>query len=152
MHPVLCNGESPPTEWRRTRPIGRRLCPGCRGTLCVTRSSSTSMSKALPDGTLPFRVHLIRIPGRKSSPTLRLLLVEATSGQAVYEGFGSWSKCMRWIVQLSIIGIPRDELAAVRKRLDRNRLVTMNDQVWASLVELESLGLHRADSQVVTRL
>ncbi len=103
------------------------------------------MTKAPPQGPLPFRVHLIRIHGR--SPTLRFLLVEATSAQAVYEGFASWSKCMRWMVQLSKAGIAGKELAAARKRLDQNLLVTISDEVWASVEELESLGLHRADTK-----
>jgi hypothetical protein len=104
------------------------------------------MSNVLPVIKLPFRVHLIRMHGRKSRPTLRVLLVEATSAQAVYEGFGSWSKCTRWINQLSSIGISRDELTLARKLLDQNRLVTVKDEVQASPDELNSLGLHRADS------
>jgi hypothetical protein len=103
------------------------------------------MSKAHPAATLPFRVHLIRVHGSKNNPTLRVLLVEVTSAQTVYEGFGSWSKCMRWINQLSNFGILRDELVAVRKLLGQERLVTMKDEVRASLDELGALGLHRAD-------
>ena len=104
------------------------------------------MSKALPMMKLPFRVHLIRMYGRKSNPTLRVLLVEVTSAQAVYEGFGSWAKCTRWIHRLSEAGISRGELALIRKLLDQNRLVTTKDEVRASPDELMSLGLHRADS------
>jgi hypothetical protein len=103
------------------------------------------MSKALPAAAFPFRVHLIRIHGNKDNPTLRVLLVEATNAQAVYEGFGSWSECMRWISQLSNITILRSELAIVRKLLDQERMVTMKNEVRASGDELESLGLHRAD-------
>ena len=94
---------------------------------------------------LSFRVHLIRIDGRKGKLAVRVMLVETTSAQAVYEGFGSWSKCRRWINQLSSIGISRYELAAVRKLLDRKRLATIKE-VRASLYDLEALGLHRADS------
>ncbi len=104
------------------------------------------MSKALPVDTLQFRVHLIRVHGRPRTPSLRVILVETTSAQAVYEGFGSWSKCMRWIGELSSIGIRGDELALVRKLLDQERLVTMKDEVRASLDTLELLGLHRVDS------
>ena len=94
---------------------------------------------------LSFRIHLIRIHGRKNSLTVRVMLVETTSAQAVYEGFGSWSKCRRWINQLSSIGISRYELAAVRKLLDQKRLATIKE-VQASLYDIEALGLHRADS------
>ena len=94
---------------------------------------------------LPFRIHLIRVPGRKGSVTVRVLLVETTSAQAVYEGFVSWSKCRRWINQLSSIRISRYELAVIQKLLDRKRLATIKE-VEASLYDLEALGLHRADS------
>ena len=94
---------------------------------------------------LPFRIHLIRVQGRKGSVTVRVLLVETTSAQAVYEGLGSWSKCRRWINQLSSIDISRNELAVIRKLLDQKRLATIKE-VQASLCDLEALGLHRADS------
>jgi hypothetical protein len=94
---------------------------------------------------LPFRIHLIRVHGRKGNLTVRVLLVETTSAQAVYEGFASWSKCRRWIKQLSNIGTSGYELAAVRKLLDQKRLATIKE-VQASLYDLEALGLHRADS------
>lgn len=96
--------------------------------------------------TLQFRVHLIRMHGDPINPTLRVILVEAASAQAVYEGFGPWPECMRWIGALATIGVSGDELANVRQLLDQNRLVTMKDQVRASMDALESLGLHRADS------
>jgi hypothetical protein len=94
---------------------------------------------------LPFRIHLIRVHGRKGCITVRVLLVETTSAKAVYEGFASWSKCRRWINQLSSIGISRYELAVIRKLLDQKRLATIKE-VEASLYDLEALGLQRADS------
>jgi hypothetical protein len=94
---------------------------------------------------LPFRIHLIGIHGRKGRLTVRVLLVEITSAQAVYEGFGSWSKCSRWINQLSSIGISKGELTVVRKLLDQKKLATIKE-VRASRHDLEALGLHRADS------
>ncbi len=104
------------------------------------------MSKALPVTTLPFRVHLIRVHGQQSIPSLRVILVEAKSAKAVYEGFGSWPECMGWIRELSSFGISGDELINVQKLLDQERLVTMKDEVRASLDTLESLGFHRVDS------
>jgi hypothetical protein len=104
------------------------------------------MSKALPLDTLLFRVHLIRVHGSQSNPTLRLILVESKSAQPVYEGFGSWMQCMRWIGELSGTGIRGDELAPVRRLLDKQRLVTMKDEVRASMNALEALGLNRVDS------
>jgi hypothetical protein len=103
------------------------------------------MSNAFPVVKLPFRVHLIRIQGRKGNLTVRVLLVETTSAQAVYEGFGSWPKCRRWINQLSTVRVSKDELAVVQKLLDRKQLATIKE-VRASLHDLELLGLHRADS------
>ena len=92
--------------------------------------------------TLPFRAHLFRIHGDK---TVRILLVETTSAQAVYEGFGPWSKCRRWIKRLAPSGVSKDELAIVRKLLDRKQLATIRN-VRASVHDLEALGFHRADS------
>jgi len=106
----------------------------------------STMSKSRSAVTHQFRVHLIRLHGHQSSPTLRVILVEATSAQAVYEGFGPWPECMRWIGELTSCGISGDELVLVQQLLDQKRLVTMKDEVRASLDALESLGLHRADS------
>lgn len=93
---------------------------------------------------LPFRIHLIRMYERKGTLTVRVMLVETTGAQAVYEGFGSWTKCRRWINQLSSIRISRYELAVIRKLLDQKRLATIRE-VHASLYDLEALGLQRAD-------
>ena len=94
---------------------------------------------------LSFRVHLIRVYGRKRDHTVRVLLVETTSVQAVYEGFASLSKCMRWINRLSAKSITKDELRAVLKLLERKKLATIQD-ILASPHDLESLGLLRADT------
>lgn len=95
---------------------------------------------------LPFRIHLIRMhERRKGSLTVRVMFVEIASAQAVYEGFGSWSKCTRWINQLSSIRVSRSELAVVRKLLDRKQLATIKE-VQASAGELEAIGLCRVDS------
>jgi hypothetical protein len=91
-----------------------------------------------------FRVHLIWMSGPESDPTVRVLLV-GTGGRAAYDGVGSWSKCRSWFGQLSSIVISGDELAAIQKTLVRNQFVTIQE-VHASLRDLESLGVRRADS------
>jgi hypothetical protein len=98
-------------------------------------------------GTLLFRVYLIRMHGSENAPTLRLILVEAANTHAVYEGFGSWPECVRWISRLSNMDVFRDDLAAVRRLLDQKRLVTIKSEVRASVDAIESLGLHRVDIQ-----
>lgn len=93
---------------------------------------------------LRFRVHLIRMHGRDRRFAVRILLVETSNAKAVYEGLGSWTKCVRWIRCLSTIRISGEELTLVRKRLDQKCLATIQE-VRASPSEIESLGLHRAD-------
>jgi hypothetical protein len=77
--------------------------------------------------------------GPKSEPTVRILLVETEGAQAVYEGFGSWSQCERLIVQISGCEISGGQLAAVKKRLELNRLASIQG-VLASLQTLDSVG------------
>jgi hypothetical protein len=103
------------------------------------------MNKSRSVAKLRFRVHLIGMHESDRGLTIRVLLVETSSAKAVYEGLGSWSKCRRWITRLSTIHLSGEELAVVRKRLDRKRLATIQE-VRASPRELESLGLRRADS------
>jgi hypothetical protein len=93
---------------------------------------------------LSFRVHLIREHGRKRDLSVRVLLIENTNVQSVYEGFVSWALCMRWIDRLSAMGVSEVELAAVLKSLERKRLATIS-YVQASPHDLESLGIYRAD-------
>jgi hypothetical protein len=91
-----------------------------------------------------FRVHFIRTPGRKCDLSIRVLVVETADVQAVYEGFISWTTCRRWIDRLESMGIPAEELEVVRRLLDRRKLATIQS-VRASPLELEPLGLQRAD-------
>jgi hypothetical protein len=51
------------------------------------------MNDALPTNRLSFRVHFIRIIGPEPDPTVRVLLVETSKAQTIYEGFGTWSQC-----------------------------------------------------------
>jgi len=102
------------------------------------------MNDALPTDRLSFRVHFMRIKGPESDPTVRVLLVETTKAQAVYEGSGTWSECRRWVTQISECAIFGDQFVAVEKRLELNRLATI-EEMQVSLYDLESVGFHRAD-------
>jgi len=90
-------------------------------------------------------MHFIRMHGPESDPTVRVLLVETTRARAVFEGFGSWSQCKLWVMQISEFAISANQLAAIHKRLELKRLATINE-VRASLRDLDSVGLRRADS------
>jgi hypothetical protein len=103
------------------------------------------MDSALTDARLSFRVHFIRMHGPENDPRVRMLLVESTKAQPVYEGSGSWLQCKCWIGQLSGYVILRDQLAAVQKDLDLRRLATIK-QIWTSEHELDSAGFRRVDS------
>jgi hypothetical protein len=94
---------------------------------------------------LPFHMHLFCLHGPTKNPTVRVLLIETNSAETVYEGFAPWSECRDWIQQLSSTDISTEELAVVRNLLGRKRLATIKE-VRVSLCDLESLGLHRADS------
>jgi len=104
------------------------------------------MNDAHSADKLSFRAHLIRVHGRKRDTTVRVLLIETTNIEAIYEGFASLSKCMRWISRLSAVKVSKEESLAVIKLLERKKLATVHD-VRASPQDLEMLGLHRADSQ-----
>ena len=105
-----------------------------------------SMDSALPDARLSFRAYIIRLHGPENDPTVRVLLVETSKAQAIYEGFGSLSQCERWIVQLTGWIIPKDVLSVLRKRIEQKRMATIKG-VRASLREIELIGLHRSDQQ-----
>ena len=91
-----------------------------------------------------FRIHFIRVDGTEKRLTVRILLVEIPGAQVVYEGFGSWSKCIRWIERIPGVSIPKGDWAAARKLLDRKQLATIQE-VSASLRDLDSLRLSRVD-------
>jgi hypothetical protein len=103
------------------------------------------MNNDPPDARIAFRAYLIRLHGPESGPTIRVLLVEASKARSIYEGFGSWPQCERWIGQLTGWIIPRDVLADLRKRLDQKQLATIN-VVRTSVEDIESVGLSRVDS------
>jgi hypothetical protein len=82
--------------------------------------------------------------GPESDPTVRVLLVETTGAHSIYEGFGSWSQCRRWVAQITECAIFGDQFAAIEKCLEMKRLATIKE-VQVSLYDLESVGFHRAD-------
>jgi hypothetical protein len=109
------------------------------------------MKKTIPSVQQSFRVHFIRVHGTEKRRTVRVLLVEIPGARVVYEGYGSWSKCTRWIKQIPSICVPKSEWEIVRKLLDRKQLATIQE-VSASLHDLDSLGLSRVDSAIDDRI
>jgi hypothetical protein len=105
------------------------------------------MKKTIPNVQQSFRIHFIRVYGTEKRRTVRVLLVEIPGAQVVYEGYGSWSKCTRWIKRIPSVSIPKSEWEVVRKLLDRKQLATIQE-VSASLRDLDSLGLSRVDSVI----
>jgi hypothetical protein len=91
-----------------------------------------------------FCVHLIAISGSQRRPKVRMLFVATGGAHAVYEGQGSWSRCIRWIQQLPSTDLTKQDLAAARKEFGRDQYASL-PSVKASLVDLESLGLQRVD-------
>jgi hypothetical protein len=102
------------------------------------------MNSALPDDQLSFRAYFIRIHGPEIDPTVRMLLVETSVAQPIYEGFGSLSQCEQWMVQLTGWIIPKDVLSVFRKRIEQKRMATIKG-VQVSRREIESIGLQRLD-------
>ena len=88
------------------------------------------MNSALPDDQLSFRAYFIRIHGPEIDPTVRMLLVETSVAQPIYEGFGSLSQCEQWMVQLTGWIIP----SALRKRIEQKRMATICHQSSESVV------------------
>jgi hypothetical protein len=108
-------------------------------------SPHASMMKDLvPSVQTTFCIHLIAISGRQRRPKVRMLFVTTAGGDAVYEAQGSWSQCIRRILQLPLIDIPKQDLAAARREFGRDRYATL-PLVKASFLDLESLGLQRVD-------
>jgi hypothetical protein len=75
---------------------------------------------------------------------VRVLLVGTTGARAVYEGVKPWSKCKHWIGQLRSTAITEDQLTQVCETFVRAQFATIKE-AQASLEDLKSLGLHRAD-------
>lgn len=102
------------------------------------------MDSALPDVRLSFCAYFIRIHGPESDPTVRVLLVETSKAQSIYEGFGSLSQCELWVGQLTYWIIPKDVVSVLRKRIEQKRMATING-FKISRREIESIGLQRLD-------
>lgn len=93
-----------------------------------------------------FCIHLIAISGPHRSPQVRMLFVATTETHAVYEGQGSWTRCVRWIQKLPCGSISKQDLAAAKREFGRDRYAAF-PTITASLVELESIGLQRVDQE-----
>ncbi len=106
---------------------------------------SSMLDRQLEFMELTFRIHLIAMSGPRRIPRVRILWVATTSIPAVYEGMGSWSKCVSWMKRLPHIEVSRNEWIQVREAFERNQYTTLHG-VRASLHDLESLGLQRVDS------
>lgn len=104
-----------------------------------------TMDKDAPANRRSFRVHFIRVHGPEKNSIVRILLVEMPMPASIYEGFGSWTKCRRWLKKLSHASISVEEWSVVRKRLDRKRLATIQEMT-ASLHDIDSMGLSRVDT------
>ena len=94
---------------------------------------------------LSFRAYFIRLLGPESEPTVRVLLVESTAAQAIYEVSGSWPQCKRWITLISECPILADQLAAIHTRLELKRLAAIQE-MRASLRDLNAAGFRRVDT------
>jgi hypothetical protein len=91
-----------------------------------------------------FCIHLIAISGSQRRPKVRMLFVATEGADAVYEAQGSWSQCIRRVLQLTLIDITTQDLAAAQKEFGRDHYATL-PLVKASFLELESLGMQRVD-------
>lgn len=98
---------------------------------------------------LPFRMHFIRMHGPEAEPMVRVLLVD-TCTQTIYEGFGCWSQCRRWIALVSECPILADQLTAIEKLLEMKRLATIQG-MRVSLHDLQAVGFRRVDGQSMER-
>ena len=103
------------------------------------------MNEALPNIRLSFRARFIRMNAHERDPTVRVILVERTESKTIYEAFGTWRQCKRWIARVSGCVILADQFVAVQKCIELNRLATIHE-VQASMDDLESVGFRRANS------
>lgn len=73
-----------------------------------------------------------------------MLWVAPSETPAVYEGFGTWNKCIKWINKLSDIETATHDWINTYKLLERDQYV-MIPCVYASVHQLEMLGFERVD-------
>jgi len=93
-----------------------------------------------------FCIHLIAVTGPQRRPKVRILFIATDGTDAVYEGLGSWAKCVRWIKQLDCLDTTQHDLDAANRDFGRNRYAVLRE-VTASLLDIEALGLQRADRE-----
>jgi hypothetical protein len=92
-----------------------------------------------------FRVHVMRMYEPEQELSVRVLIVETSHAQPVYERCGTWSQCEIWIAELSGWFISKDELIKVRKRVEQKRMATIK-QIRTSFHKMESIGFCRVDN------
>jgi hypothetical protein len=114
------------------------------GSYSMQRKIPRQKKAGSPLSARPFRVLFIWMSGPQRDPMVRVLLVATTGARDVYEGMKPWSKCKHWIGRLQRTAITEDELAQVCETFVRAQFVTIQE-AHASLEDLKSLGLHRAD-------
>jgi hypothetical protein len=91
-----------------------------------------------------FSAILIRIRKHSGKPTVRLMLVETAKTRAVYERFGTWGQCERWLASFMSSSVAKNKLVGVQKHLGRKNLAIIVS-VMVSRCQLECLGFPRAD-------
>jgi hypothetical protein len=101
------------------------------------------MNNTFPTIQLSFRAYFIRMKGHESELMVRVILVGNTGTKSIYERFGTWRQCRRWIVQISGSVILAEQFTAVQKCLELNRLATIAE-LQVSPHDLESVGFRYA--------
>jgi hypothetical protein len=91
-----------------------------------------------------FQIHFIAITRPSRSQKVRMLWVSTTGVPAVYEGPGTWSGCVHCVSHLPNSDISENEWIQARELFEKYEYTTLRG-VIASLSDLESLGLQRAD-------
>jgi hypothetical protein len=102
------------------------------------------MHDSSPRSGRSFRVHFIAMHGPENDLTVRVLFVECTRAQIIFEGFGAWPQCESWVNQFSGWSIDRDVLTFVQRRLKQKKMATI-ERVMVSVVDIEAIGLRRAN-------
>ena len=133
LHPW---GMSRTNDSRCLRPGPPRDFNGC---LLFPRVSESSYA-----AEVVVRIHLIWMAGPRRDPKVRVLLVEASGAQAVYERVDSWFACSQWLDQVLGAGALDDELAVAKEAFLRDQYATVKD-VRVLAHTLESGAFHRVD-------
>jgi hypothetical protein len=110
----------------------------------MQRKTLRQQKTGSPESSRPFRILFIWMSGPLRDPMVRVVLVGTNGARDVYEGMKPWSKCKHWIGQLRSTAITEEEFTQVCETFVRAQFATIKE-AQASLDDLKSLGLHRAD-------